>query len=281
MYFNIIGAGRLGTCLALSLLCQKENKLQAVCNRSLSSAKKAVGIIKAGVAVETIDALPKADIIFIVTPDDAIASIVEALAQIPDVEGTVVVHCSGVHASTILLPLKEKKCSLASVHPLKAFTDGVPSAKSFVDCDCIIEGDKRASTMIAALFRAMGGHITTLSTEKKALYHAAAVVGSNYLVTLADCTVNMLCEAGIPSKSAKQMTERLMRINLDNISRNDCISDALTGPIARGDSATISLHMQAISNTRIKKLYQAAGLLTLDMTSHSNEVADKIRLLLD
>ena len=189
--FNIIGAGRLGKNIALSLITHGDNQLVAVCNHNLASAAKAVRALGAGTAVNRLTDLPEVDLTFITTPDDLIA---DMAALLPASSG-VVVHCSGVLGSDVLAPLKKNGCHVASLHPLKAFREHHLQPDAFQNCDCMVEGDEYAVELLTRLFSGMRAQVLPIMAAKKSTYHAAAVMASNYLVTLAGCAIKLLIDS--------------------------------------------------------------------------------------
>lgn len=262
MKFNIIGAGRLGKNLALSLMAQGDHQLLAVCNHGFNSAKSAVAELGSGMAVKMLVDLPAVDVTFITTPDDNIASIAKKWAN----PHGIVVHCSGVLSSDVLTPLKEKGCLVASVHPLKAFRKNLIQSDAFQGCYCVIEGDDEAVQLLTNLFEQMSALVTSILPTKKSTYHAAAVMASNYLVTLAASAMELFIDAGLPEIQAHDMMQRMMQSSLTNIQQTTHMADALTGPLARGDLNTINKHLTAIEAQHIDALYRAAALATLPLT---------------
>ena len=273
MRFNIIGAGRLGKNLALSLLSRGGCELVAICNRRLNSAATAVADLGSGVAVEALSLLPAVDVTFITAPDDRIADIAAELA----ISGSIVVHCSGALSSGVLAPLQQHDCLIASIHPLRAFRENNLQANALQDCDCVVEGDPHAVELLTTLFTEMGARVMPISAMKKSTYHAAAVMASNYLVTLAACAVELLMDAGLSEVQAKGMTQQLMQSSLTNLQDTPHVAEALTGPLARGDLNTINQHLQAIKTPHIGALYRTAGLATLPLTNLNGDVLHALR----
>ncbi len=272
MQFTMIGAGRLGKNLALSLMTRGGYQLTAVCNRHLHHAEKAVAELGSGIAVASLADLPMVDITFITTPDDSIASIATEWVN----PSSVVVHCSGVLSSDVLAPLKARGSLVASIHPLRAFRGNHLQRDALQDCDCVVEGDKDVVHRLTALFTAMGARVVPITAEKKGIYHAAAVMASNYVVTLAGCAIELLLDAGLTEIQAKEMTQHLMQSSLTNIQNTNHVADALTGPMARGDVSTIKTHLQAITAPHIAALYRAAGLATLPLTNLDPHTSDAL-----
>ncbi|MFI4918314.1 MAG: Rossmann-like and DUF2520 domain-containing protein [Legionellales bacterium] len=267
MKCNIIGAGRLGKNIALALSTAKVISVQAICNQSPISAANSCQEIGSGFAVDAFAQLPAAEIIWITCGDDAIKPAVQQLVkQVALNPGCLVFHCSGVLSSAILLPLKEQGCSIASIHPLKAFRAGYLDAHAFNDVDCVVEGDAPALAWLTSAFTRLGARIIPIKPEAKAAYHAAACMASNYLITLAACSEALLLKAGLTPQQARLMIYRLMQGNLTNLLQVEEVSASLTGPLMRGDIETLSLHLQAIDNTSVSTLYKAAGLATLPLT---------------
>jgi predicted short-subunit dehydrogenase-like oxidoreductase (DUF2520 family) len=205
--FNLIGAGRLGKNIALSLHKHEQGRLIGVCTRDVQTAQSAVSQLGCGVPLSRLSELPAALMTFIVTPDDQIAAVARALAKeqvlLP---GSMVAHFSGALGSDVLKPLKSAGCLTASLHPFKAFRANHMSANAFQACDCVLEGDELVVEKLMACFTQMGAHVSVLSAVKKSTYHAAAVMASNYVVTLAACALELLKEAGLPEQQAKRMS---------------------------------------------------------------------------
>jgi len=271
--FNIIGAGRLGKNLALSLMSRGGCELVAVCNRRLNRAVAAVSELGSGIAVETLAALPAVDFTFITTPDDRIAGIAAELV----ISSGIVVHCSGVLGSDVLVPLKKYGCLIASIHPLRAFRKNNLQANALQDCDCVVEGDLRAVELLTTLFTRMGARVMPINPVKKNTYHAAAVMASNYIVTLAGCAVELLMDAGLSEIQAKGMTQRLMQSSLTNLQDTTHVAEALTGPLVRGDLNTIHQHLHAITTPHIDALYRAAALATLPLINLDEDSLQALR----
>ena len=282
MRFNLIGAGRLGKQWGYVLLQNGLGQLQGVYNQRLQSAESVVQQLGMGQAVTSLNTLPPAEITFITVPDDCIVEITNALLSAKVLSaGNVVVHCSGVLSAEVLAPLRATGCYVASVHPLKAFTNQQGDKNIFHDCDIVIEGDGFALKQVTSLLAPLAARFITIASGNKSLYHAACVMASNYLVTLAAESVALLHQAGIEPELAQAMTLRLMQNNLDNISQKKSPAEALTGPIARGDLATIQLHLKAIKSPLTQALYRAAGLATVPLAATDEAHKQAIKAVLE
>ncbi|KTD11865.1 Rossmann-like domain protein [Legionella gratiana] len=278
MKCNIIGAGRLGKNIALALSTARLISSFSICNRNLASAKNVCHEIGSGRAVDKIELFPEAEITWICCNDDAIQPIVETLTQSATLKpNNFVIHCSGVFSSALLAPLRKKGCFIASFHPLKAFKTNYLESAAFKQVDCVLEGDHEVCEWLRSAFTQLGANLIAIESEAKATYHAAACMASNYLITLAACSEELFLKAGIHSQQSRQMIVKLMQGNLDNLQRTENITEALTGPLARGDIDTISLHLETIKNDKIRRLYQEAALNTLPLTQLPETIKEKIK----
>ncbi|KTD57190.1 Rossmann-like domain protein [Legionella sainthelensi] len=281
MNCNVIGAGRLGKNIALALSTTKLISSFSICNRSLASTQNACLEIGFGKAVAQIDRLPEAEITWICCNDDAIQSVVETLVHSPTLKpNSFIIHCSGVFSSALLAPLRKKGCFIGSFHPLKAFKINYLESTAFEQVNCVLEGDDVVCEWLKNAFVPLGASLIAIKPEAKATYHAAACMASNYLITLAACSEELLLKAGINPQQSRQMIVNLMQGNLDNLQRTKYIPEALTGPLARGDIATISLHLKTIQNDKIRDLYQEAGLNTLPLTQLSGQIKEQLKVIL-
>lgn len=282
MKCNIIGAGRLGKNIALSLSAHNLITLQSIINRTAQSAHRACQELGIGTVVEHVAELAPAELIWLSCSDEAIPLVVNHLLQNSVVkEGDFIIHCSGVHNSSLLAPLKAKGCSVASFHPLKAFKKGYLSTEAFHSVHCTIEGDNAACAWLSNAFSQLGARIFTLNANAKSAYHAAASMASNYLITLASCSESLFIEAGIPKTQARILMCSLMQGNVNNLLETEHIADTLTGPLVRGDEQTLNLHLEAIKNPVLQNVYRALGLATLELADFDPKKHQAIEELLN
>ncbi|USQ13667.1 DUF2520 domain-containing protein [Legionella lytica] len=281
MRCNIIGAGRLGKNIARALNSAQIISSLTVCNRSLDSAQQACEDIGVGLAIPQLKQLPEAEITWLCCNDDVIPQVVADLLREANLKpGSFVIHSSGVLNSSLLAPLKQLGCSVASFHPLKAFKMGYVDAAAFYQVDCVLEGDAAVCDWLKTSFSQLGAYVSNMLPENKAVYHAAACIASNYLVTLVAYSEELLLNAGLPSEQARRMLINLAQGNINNLQQVTAVNEALTGPLARGDINTITLHLDALENPQLRQLYQAAGQATLALTGLNAEQKEQIGALL-
>jgi predicted short-subunit dehydrogenase-like oxidoreductase (DUF2520 family) len=266
---NIIGAGKLGQ--SLGRLWSDAGLLQigAVLNRSLESSETALKHLGAGVASTGLESMPVADLWMITTSDAEIKGVAEKLAASGQLnEGSIVFHCSGLLSSSVLETVMPTGAHVASVHPVMSFAQALSDLDSFAGTYCGCEGDSDALSILSPLFEKIEGTCFALRAEQKALYHTATALCCNQLTALTEASVQLFEKAGIDHSTASQMMQPLMQTTLTNIFQKGT-TNALTGPIARGDHISVSAHIDALQTTDANTLaiYQNLGKVAVDLSA--------------
>lgn len=137
------------------------------------------------------------------------------------------VHFSGFHSSNIF----PKEWNPVSMHPNCAVAD---ERTSFFDVIFGIEGSEKGREVAQKIVSLLNGKYVLIETEKKELYHLAAVISSNFLISLGYISSLMYKDAGISENISKEIISKLFESVSKNIKRNN-LSEALTGPVKRGD----------------------------------------------
>ena len=243
---NIIGAGRVGATLGNLIVANRVLDIGDVCDSDIAHAREAVDFIGAGRALDDIATMRPADIWLLSVPDMRIADVAQALAQHrKDEAPAVAVHCSGALDTDTLAPLRALGWSVASAHPMLSFANPGTAVFQFEGTPCGLEGDRAARDAWSEVLAAIGARCFDIEPGSKQLYHAAAVVASNFLPVLAAMSVEMWQAAGIPQSLIDDMMHTLSRNAVDNVLALGP-KDALTGPAARGDRAVVESQARAI-----------------------------------
>jgi predicted short-subunit dehydrogenase-like oxidoreductase (DUF2520 family) len=243
---NVIGAGHVGRVLGRLLAASGGFQLQDVLTRSVQSAQQAVDFIGAGRAVASYDELRPADVYLLAVGDDQIVAASEALAQAQQMAGAVIFHCSGALASTQMRSAITAGAHVASVHPIRSFADPAVVAAQFGGTFCGVEGAPQALALLLPALAAIGAQPVQIDAAAKTVYHAAAVFASNYLVTVLDAALRAYQAAGIPEPVARQIAQPLAAESMANVFRLGAAA-ALSGPVARGDMATVERQQHAVT----------------------------------
>lgn len=240
-----IGAGRVGRAMGIYLR-RKRIPIAGYYSRTYLSAVTSANETESKAYATMEDLVREADLIAITTPDDDIIQVVNSLAELQILwQDKIVIHMSGVHSSEMLFSLQQKKTTTASLHPMYSFDEPHRAAEELEQAIFTLEGNgKRFQELISFLNQANLTWVE-IATERKALYHTAASVLSNYLVALADIGLEMLARTGMDEKQAKELAAPLMRKTVNNIIQWGP-ERALTGPIVRGDTGTIQQHLNEL-----------------------------------
>ncbi len=285
--FAIVGAGRVGTALAV-LLARAGYGFVGAASRSHGSAQAACEAVGRGEATtEPGEIVGLADLLFITTPDDAIRSTCRALAEIGALRrGCVVAHTSGAYSAELLAPLRSHRAAVGSLHPLQTFPTVDRAVEALPGSWCCIDGDPAAVEVLEHAATALDCRVMVIASEGKALYHAAAAVASNYLVTLEHAALKLDTAAGVEPRAAIESLLPLIKATVANI-ESVGIPQALTGPIARGDVETVRRHIEAIERKApdLLGLYRLLGRETVEVAREKGtlcpERAEELLRLLD
>ena len=243
MRIGFIGVGVVGTALARGL-SRAGYAVVAVASRRFESAQRLAAAIPGCMAYPETQAVANAaDLVFITTRDDAIAEVARSVRW---VSGQMVVHTSGATTISALASAKEAGALVGSFHPLQTFADADQALASLPGTTFVLEGEGQALECLKKIAEDLGGRYLTIRSEDKTLYHAAAVMASNYTVTLMHMAVDMWRAFGVEPSVALQALLPLLRgtvRNLEVVGLPRC----LTGPVARGDVTTVQAHLETLA----------------------------------
>jgi len=255
---TVVGGGHVGRVLGRLLSRAGAFAVQDVVARSMDSASQAQAFIGAGTPVVAGGVLRQAGVYMLTVSDDQIVPACEALAAAVPLQGAVVFHCSGALASDKLAAASAAGAHVASVHPIRSFADTEAVAAGFAGTFCGVEGDQQALDVLLPALAAIGGRAVQIDPAAKTVYHAAAVFASNYLVTVIDAALRAYQAAGIPESVARELARPLALESMENAFRLGA-APALTGPVARGDMATVQRQHSAVAawDEATGRLYEA------------------------
>ena len=181
----------------------------------------------------------EADVVLLCVPDAAIRDVAASVAP-----GPWVGHVSGATPLAALEPHRRR----FGVHPLQTFTRERGAEQLDGAYAAVTAETDEARSVAVGLARTLGLEPFDLADEARPLYHAGAAIASNYLVTLYRASAGLFESAGAPPEALVPLMRRTMENGFE-----------LTGPIARGDWATVEAHRSAIRAARpeLAPLYDA------------------------
>jgi predicted short-subunit dehydrogenase-like oxidoreductase (DUF2520 family) len=289
----IIGAGRLGTTIAYTIALKNKKNMKIVSMssttmKSLDRAKKILGELSKKILFTKNNkkAAAKANCIFICTPDDIIKKVCSELSgqkkqtkTKQKKENISVVHFSGSKPLKDLESARKTGALTLSIHPLKSLASIQGAIKTIKNTEYGITFNTPEEEEVAKkIVETLGGHSIIVEDNKKPLYHAAACVASNYLVTLIDYAVYINEKIGIKPEDSIKGLLSLVRGTVKNIGGAGT-KKSLTGPIARGDTGTIKDHMKNFKEHLSDKdieIYRLMGKKTAGIAKQNGWIEDKV-----
>jgi predicted short-subunit dehydrogenase-like oxidoreductase (DUF2520 family) len=173
-----------------------------------------------------------AELALLCVPDTAIADTAQGLSL---GHGQWVAHVSGATPLRALDPHTRR----FGMHPLQTFTRARGADQLDGAWAAVTAESDEAQEHGHELARTLGLHPFDLADEARPVYHAGAAIASNYLVTLHRAATRLFEAAGAPPEALVPLMTRTIENDFE-----------LTGPIARGDWATVDAHVNAIRTER-------------------------------
>ena len=277
MEIGIIGAGRAGSALALALQ-GAGHRVTAVADRVEERAFKLAEKLGAA-AVSPAGVVAAAGVILVSVPDDAIAAAAADLApQVAAHRNKIFLHLSGAHPARLLEPLAGSG-ALGSLHPLLSLAEPEGSAARLGRCLYALEGESAAVAAAQDLVRSLGGRYILLRPEEKVRYHAAAVLAANYLIGLIDVALGLYASLGLAREAALAAIWPLVEATTASLGKLGPEA-ALTGPISRGDLATVRGHLAELDriDPLAARIYRDLGQATLALAERAGRIdADRAK----
>jgi predicted short-subunit dehydrogenase-like oxidoreductase (DUF2520 family) len=217
---GVVGAGRLGTALAAALD---------------EAGIEVFGPAARGEPVQ-------GEALLLCVPDGEIAAAAEERAGSASLVG----HTSGATPLSALAPAERAGAAVFGLHPLQTFA-GSEGIAHFRGCGCAVAGSNPEALAAArALADRLGMTSFELADADRAAYHAAASIASNFLVTIEAAAEQVAAGAGLEPAEARALLAPLVRSSVENWARLGPDA-ALTGPVARGDDATVERQREAVA----------------------------------
>jgi predicted short-subunit dehydrogenase-like oxidoreductase (DUF2520 family) len=245
----IMGAGVVGTAMAARLV-RAGVPVIGLHGRQAELSEEASAI--SGVLATTgdiPDVLSESDVVVISVRDERIREVVDRLLKEKRLRANqVLLHTSGAYPSGDVLAAARKHVrAIGTLHPLVSFADPRLAAEGLRTVAFGIEGDEEARKVAKRLVALLGARSVVLDAKNLALYHAGAVMVSNYVVALADLGRSLLVEAGVPQDEALPALIPLMTSVVQNLAQLG-LPGALTGPIERGDVSSVERHLKILAD---------------------------------
>ncbi len=259
MTTGIAGTGRVAQALGRRLQ-EAGHPIGAVAGRSREQAQTAARFIGGHCQPVLLGEL-HCERVLIAVADSAIAEVAASLSG-----AAILLHTCGAYGGELLARERARGIRCGSLHPLQTFASPEAAYRVLPGSAFAVDGDLDALAWAVEIATCLDGLILRIPTEARAIYHAAAAMASNHLISVLDAAGQLLRIAGVPSASVWPALGPIARASLDNV-LEDGPEQALTGPVQRGDTGTVARHLEAIgvAPLSVRELYLAASLHALDI----------------
>jgi predicted short-subunit dehydrogenase-like oxidoreductase (DUF2520 family) len=239
---GVVGAGRVGATLGAALL-RAGHPVIAATAVSDASVRRVETWLPDAEILPADEVLAVADFVLIAVPDDALRPVVAGLADAGAWRpGQIVAHTSGAQGISALDPAAARGALALALHPVMTFTGRSEDLDRLTGAAFGVTALEELRPVAESLVVEMGGEPVWVPESARPLYHAALSLGANHLVTLVNDALGLLAGAGV-GEPARLMAP-LLSAALDNVLR---LGDAaLTGPVSRGDVATVQSHLRTL-----------------------------------
>jgi predicted short-subunit dehydrogenase-like oxidoreductase (DUF2520 family) len=280
MEISVVGAGRVGTALAV-LLRDAGHRIVAVAGGD-GTPGRAARYLPGVPVLDAAEAARDAGVVLIGTPDAQIATACEQISRAGALgDGQTVAHLSGATGLDALAPARSAGAGTLCIHPLQTCPDVDTGLQRIPgSAFAITANSDDAYTLGERLAGDAGGRPFRLADDVKPLYHAAAVFASNYLVAITALADELERSADVPDPLGALLP--LQRATLDNVALLGP-GPALTGPALRGDAGTVDRNLEALAEHAPHAIasYVALADLTLDLAERAGRLPADARAGVD
>jgi predicted short-subunit dehydrogenase-like oxidoreductase (DUF2520 family) len=241
-----VGAGAVATALARAAASGGCAIVGFFAPERTTAAAAAAKVNKTARAFPSLGELVSSvDLVVIAVPDRSLADADRAVARFVTSAQTVA-HTSGAHGAAALAMCARAGAATAALHPIQTFPDREGDPARVAGAFASVEGSARAVAAVSEFARRAGMLPFELPAANRALYHASAVLASNAVVALYDLAIELFSNATkLDRARAGRALAPLFLATAENLSRLDPPA-ALSGPVARGDVATVRRHVDAL-----------------------------------
>jgi predicted short-subunit dehydrogenase-like oxidoreductase (DUF2520 family) len=219
--------------------------------------------------------MSESDVVIISVRDERVPEVATRLVKEGRLRPSqVLLHTSGANAArAILAPALSSVRAVGTLHPLVSFADARVAVEHLEQVAFGIEGDEPAKQVAKRIVRTLGARAVFLDAENLPLYHAGAVMASNYVVALADMAQSLLVKAGVPQAQALPALIPLLESVVANLAQVG-LPGALTGPVERGDARSVEQHLQILESRapELLELYRLVGLDVLRLAREKSNL---------
>ncbi|CAN5810573.1 Rossmann-like and DUF2520 domain-containing protein [soil metagenome] len=275
----IIGAGRLGLAIGSALFHRGAVEALSFSGRRAGAPPHPIFTSTPSVSYGGLEAVARSEpqAVLIAVPDTAIADVDDLLSRLRLPTRIPILHTSGALGGDSLSSLRDAGHPTGSLHPLASIPNHSDHRARLFGVWWGLEGQPDALQLASRIVAALDGRPISIDAGAKPLYHAAAVFASNYVVTILSVAEQLLTAANVDPETAREVASALAAGAVANCATMGPDA-ALTGPIRRGDSGTVRLHLKRLSGSE-RALYSVLAERTLEIARGAGLSSDAAEAL--
>lgn len=273
----VVGTGALGGALARRLVQRGLVPWRLV---GRSPRADALGRETGVPVVRDVADTADADVVALAVPDGVLPALAARLAaeagpwaMPPDTRPRLVLHTAGSFGADVLAALADAGADTLAFHPAQTFADGTPP-DAFDGAAVALDGTTVALERGRALAAILGLRPVVVPPAHRATYHLALSIASNFTVALAAVAAEVLGHTGLAPGDAHALVRPLMAGTVANLARSSP-EEALSGPVVRGDAATVGRHLDALAAAmpHLTPVYAALATEAVRVAVRANRLA--------
>jgi predicted short-subunit dehydrogenase-like oxidoreductase (DUF2520 family) len=268
----VVGAGRVGATLGAAL-ARAGHEIVAASGVSEQSVARAERSLPGVPLLPADEVVAESEFVLLAVPDDQLRPLVSGLADTDAWRaGQLVAHTSGAQGIGVLDPAAARGVLALALHPVMTFTGRPEDLERLLGATFGVTAPDELRPVAESLVVEMGGDPVWVPESARPLYHASLTIASNHLVTLVNDALDLLAGAGVAEPG--RLAAPLLSASLDNVLR---LGDAaLTGPVVRGDVATVTAHLATLARQAPDVLasYRAMARRTAERARDSGRLSD-------
>jgi predicted short-subunit dehydrogenase-like oxidoreductase (DUF2520 family) len=244
----IFGPGRVGTAFGQRLLRVGVEVLGFVGRDAERTSRSVRWIAPDGVRVVQPTDHVHAHVVLFAVGDSELREAVAGAARVASPRPcSLWVHTSGRHGLEVFDDVPGVR--RGTLHPVAPFPDGPRGLEAMAGAPAVITGDENAMVLLAGLCRRLGLMPVVGREGDRTLYHAACALAANGLTGLFAATLDAFAASGVVGGStARELTAALMHAAVAGSAAHGPAA-ALSGPVRRGDVATVRAHLERLRAT--------------------------------
>lgn len=258
----IVGPGRVGTVLASALERAGHTVASAAGGSAASRERFGHRFPRARRGDEPAAAVAGSDLVVVATPDDAIAGVVADLAVRDALhEGQRLLHVSGALGLAPLRPAVAAGARVAACHPAQTVPDAQAGPEALDGAAWAVTAATDDLAWARSFVTQVGGLPFDVPDDRRVLYHAGLVIGSNAVAAATAVARQLLRAASVGDPGP--FLRPLVHASVDNVLAAG--ASAITGPIVRGDAGTVRAHLAALDRDAplLAEAYRSLGRVVL------------------